>query len=298
MPAIAFDPRETKPIAKLSRRMFLLGSGAAAGAVGFALYSSEIARHEISVVDQAVAIRRLPPAFHGFRIVQISDIHFDEYTEPSFVRGIVERVNQLAPDLLLLTGDFVSYGPLPLSFGVAAAPRCAEVLRGLACPQRFAVMGNHDTAVGVPIVIDALSQVQIPTLLNNYVPIERHGQRLWLCGVADPATSKPDLYYAIPPKPDGPVILMAHAPDFADQVIFHPRGHIVDLMLSGHTHGGQIRLPLLGAFVLPSGGRKYVEGMFRLEQMQLYVNRGIGTTGVPFRLNCPPEITLFTLVEG
>lgn len=298
MAVLSPAPRDKEPFARFTRRTFLLGSGAAVAAGGFALYSSEVARHEISIVDQPVAIRSLPPAFHGFRIVQVSDIHFDEYTEPSFVSRIVEQVNRLAPDLLLLTGDFVSYGPLPLSFGAAAAFRCAEVLKGLTCPQRFAVMGNHDTAVGVPVVIEALSQVHIPTLLNNYVPIEREGQRIWLCGVADPASSKPDLYYAIPPKPDGPVILMAHAPDFADEVIFHSRGHIVDLMISGHTHGGQIRLPLIGALALPFGGRKYVEGLFRLERMQLYVNRGVGTTGIPFRLNCPPEITILTLEEG
>lgn len=289
------EPRVSPPLTQLTRRTFLLGSGAVLAAGGMALYSSEIARHEISVVTQTIRIRRLPAAFEGLRVVQISDIHFDEFTEPSFVRRIVARVNALNPDLLLLTGDFVSYGPLPISFGAQCASLCADVLRGLTCPLRFAVMGNHDTVVGVPIVIEALSHANIPTLLNNYVPIERDGQRIWLCGVADPASSTPDLYYAIPPKPDGPVILMAHAPDYADTVIFHPRGHIVDLMLSGHSHGGQVRLPFVGPVILPPMGRKYVEGLFRLERMQLYVNRGIGSVGLPFRLNCPPEITIFTL---
>ena len=291
-------PRIREPLTQLTRRTFLLGSGAVLAAGGMALYSSEVARHEIAVVTQNIRIRQLPSAFEGFRIVQISDIHFDEYTEPSFVRRIVDRVNALNADLLLLTGDFVSYGPLPLSFGAQCAVLCADVLRGLTCPQRYAVMGNHDTVVGVPIVIDALSHVQIPTLLNNYVPIERGGQRLWLCGVADPASSNPDLYYAIPPRPDGPVILMAHAPDYADTVIFHPRGHVVDLMLSGHSHGGQVRLPFVGPVILPPMGRKYVEGLFRLESLQLYVNRGVGAVGLPFRLNCPPEITVFTLAGG
>lgn len=292
------QPEVHEPLTQLTRRTFLVGSGAVLAAGGMALYSSEIARHEISVVTQTIPIRQLPPAFEGLRIVQISDIHFDEYTEPAFVRRIVARVNALNPDLLLLTGDFVSYGPLPRSFGAQCAPLCAEVLRGLTCPLRYAVMGNHDTVVGVPIVIEALSQVGIPTLLNNYVAIEREGQRIWLCGVADPASSNPDLYYAVPPRPDGPVILMAHAPDYADTVIFHPHGHIVDLMLSGHSHGGQVRLPFVGPVILPPMGRKYVEGLFRLERMQLYVNRGIGAVGLPFRLNCPPEITVFTLQPG
>lgn len=292
------EVRVREPMTQLTRRTFLLGSGAFLAAGGMALYSSEVARHEISEVTQEMRLRRLPEAFEGIRIVQISDIHFDEYTEPNFVRRIVHRVNELEPDLLFLTGDFVSYGPLPLSFGARCAYLCADILRDLRCPERYAIMGNHDTAVGVPIVIDALSKANIPTLLNNYVPIERSGQRIWLAGVADPATSKPDLYYAIPPHPDGPVILLAHAPDYADTVIFHPRGHIVDLMLSGHSHGGQVRLPIVGPLVLPPMGRKYVEGLFRLQHMQLYVNRGVGSVGLPFRLNCPPEITIFTLRRG
>lgn len=295
MAGTASDLRVKEPLTRFTRRTFLLGSGAAlaAGAVG--IYSSEFARHEISITTQTLPIRRLPEAFHGLRVVQISDIHFDEYTEPSFVRRIVQQVNALNPDLLLLTGDFVSYGPLPLSFGAAAAFRCAAILRELTCPLRFACMGNHDTAVGVPIIIEALAQARIATLFNNYLPIERFGQRIWLSGVADPASSHPDLYYAIPPNPDGPVILLSHAPDYADTVVFHPRGHIVDLMLSGHSHGGQVRLPLIGPLVLPPGGKKYVRGLFRLGRMQLYVNQGIGSVGLPFRLNCPPEITLFTL---
>jgi predicted MPP superfamily phosphohydrolase len=88
---------------------------------------------------------------------------------------------------------------------------------------------------------------------------------------------------------------MAHEPDYADVVLQHPRGQLVDLMLSGHTHGGQIQLPFIGPMVLPPLGKLYPEGLFHLQHMQLYVNRGIGTVGLPFRLNCPPEITVHTL---
>ena len=105
----------------------------------------------------------------------------------------------------------------------------------------------------------------------------------------------PDLDRTIPEKPDGPVLLMSHGPDYADEVLAHPRGRLVDLMLAGHSHGGQVRLPLIGALHTPTGRAKYVEGLFRFGRMQLYVNRGIGTVALPFRLNCPPEITLFTL---
>jgi predicted MPP superfamily phosphohydrolase len=260
-----------------------------------ALYSGEVARHEISVVSQQIAIDKLPAAFHDFRIVQISDIHFDEYTEPLFLRRVLAEVNALAPDLVLLTGDYISRVPLSYDFVVGAMHRCGEVLREIACPQRFAVMGNHDTFLGVTIVQPVLAAAGIPLLLDEHVPIERGGQRLWLCGVNDPVTCIPDLAQAVPEKPDGPVILMSHGPDYADEVLAHPRGSLVDLMLAGHSHGGQVRFPLVGAMHTPLGGKKYVEGLFRLGRLQLYVNRGIGTVGVPLRLNCPPEITLFTL---
>ena len=280
----------------LTRRNFLLGGSAVAA--GMALYSSEIARHELSILTRTIAIANLPEAFQNYRVVQISDIHFDEFTDPAFVTRVVAEVNRLAPDLLLLTGDFISYGPLPLSFSEGAIHRCAEVLRGLTCPLRFGVMGNHDTALGYPIVSRALAPAGIPILYNRYLPIERDGQRLWLCGVADPAAGQPNLHFAIPERPDGPVLLMCHAPDYADVVVNHPRGHLVDLMFSGHSHGGQVRLPFLGPIILPPMGQKYVEGLFRFDHLQLYVNRGIGTVNLPLRLNCPPEITVFTLQKS
>jgi uncharacterized protein len=287
------DQPLTKPKTTVTRRSFLRGS--ALSAAGLALYSGEIARHEISVVTQTLAIDKLPDAFHNFRIVQISDIHFDEFTEPSFLRRILGHVNALEPDLVLLTGDFISIGPLPRDFAVGALHRCADVLREIACPQRFAVMGNHDEFLGEPIVRPILAAANIPMLVNEHAPVERGGQRLWLSGIHDPIVGIPNLNLAIPEKPDGPVLLMSHAPDYADQVLVHPRGTLVDIMLSGHTHGGQVRFPFLPALHLPDGGRKYVEGLFRLDRLQLYVNRGIGTIGLPFRLNCPPEITLFSL---
>jgi uncharacterized protein len=89
-----------------------------------------------------------------------------------------------------------------------------------------------------------------------------------------------------------------HEPDFADHVVRHPRFPLIDLMLSGHSHGGQVRLPFLGPLILPPMGKKYVEGLFQFGHMQLYVNRGLGTVGLPFRLNCPPELTHITLVRA
>jgi uncharacterized protein len=287
------DPPLAEQRSLMSRRRFLRGSAVAAG--GLALYSGEFARHEISIVERNIALAKLPEAFRNYRIAQISDIHYDEYTEPWFVRRVVAEVNRLAPDLVLLTGDYISNTPLDHKFVEGAILRCAGLLRQLTCPLRFAVMGNHDSFLGPPQIRAGLATASIPMLMNQHVPIERDGQRLWLAGVADPITNVPDLDLAIPARPDGPVLLLCHAPDYADDVLAHPRGALVDVMLAGHSHGGQVRLPMVGALSLPEGGRKYVQGLFRLRQMQLYVNRGIGTVGLPFRLNCPPEITLFTL---
>ncbi len=281
------------PPQRLTRRHFLVGSGAAAA--GMALYSGEIARHEIDIVRRTIYIDALPTAFHGFTIAQISDIHLVEYTEPWFLEHVVHHTNALNPDLVLLTGDFVTRGAFTFLDSNTSAHRCAEILTGLTAPLRYAILGNHDVTFGAPLVIEALTTRGTPVLVNQNLPLDLKGDRLWLAGIADAATSTPNLDLAIPATPKAPVILMAHEPDYADTVVQHPLGPLVDLMLSGHSHGGQVRLPLLGALVLPPMGEKYVEGHFRLKRMQLYVNRGIGTVGVPFRLNCPPEITIFTL---
>jgi hypothetical protein len=278
---------------RFTRRSFLLGTGVTAA--GLALYAGEFARHEIDIVERPIAIKNLPSSFHGYRIVQLSDIHLDEYTEPFFLERIVHKVNALAPDLVLVTGDFITHGSLTFIAGRYALHRCAEILTTLTAPLRYGILGNHDVSFDAAMVTQALTAQGTPILINRYLPIERNSDRLWLCGVDDPGTSHPNLDLAIPSKPDGPVLLMAHEPDYADEVRAHPRGPLVDVMLAGHSHGGQVRLPFLGPLILPPMGEKYPEGLYRFNNLQLYVNRGIGTVGLPFRLNCPPEITVITL---
>ena len=143
-------------------------------------------------MTQAIVVDKLPDAFHNFRIVQISDIHFDEYTEPSFLRRV-------------WNGSIASAGPGPAdgrlrrcgadaeSLFVGALHRCADTLREIACPRRFAVMGNHDVFLGDSIVRPILASVHIPLLVNEHVPIERGGHRFWLGGINDPITSVPNL---------------------------------------------------------------------------------------------------------
>jgi hypothetical protein len=120
--------------------------------------------------------------------------------------------------------------------------------------------------------------------------------------VDDPFEGHPDPELAIPVAirnvANEPVVLMCHAPDYVDDLVATPAGRAVDLVLSGHTHGGQVRVPLIGPLTLPPLGKKYVEGWFQFGATQLYVNRGLGTVGLPFRFDCPPEIALMTLRRG
>src|SRR5271155_2725197 len=173
-------PSQRTP-ARFNRRRFLTGAGLTLA--GLTVYSTEIARHQLTLEHRDIHIARLPDAFHGFRIAQLSDIHFEEFTEPTFLKYAVHRVNQLRPDLVLLTGDFISAGPRPYTFSYEAAVRCAEILRHLQCPLRFAILGNHDVQVGADHVLAALSSHGITPLVDQYLPIERDGQRLWLSGL-------------------------------------------------------------------------------------------------------------------
>lgn len=285
-----------------SRRRFLqMGAG---GALALAVYAGEIERHWIEIVRRDAPIPGLPAAFDGLKVAQISDIHLDEFTEPFFLRDAIRRTNQLEPDLVFLTGDFVT-NPLAQGFGmqkfaVGAAWQCAGIFReGLKCPQVYAVLGNHDILVSAPEVSAALRDNGIILLRNSYIPIERGRSRFWLAGLDDAVVGNPVPDLAVPAAirnlPGEPVILLCHAPDFARDLSALPAGQAVSLVLSGHTHGGQIRLPFIGALTLPPGGKLFVEGEYRLGRMQLYVNRGLGTVGLPFRFDCPPEITLHTL---
>jgi predicted MPP superfamily phosphohydrolase len=277
----------------LSRRTFMkLGAGATALA---AIYPVEISRHNLQVTHHEMLLPKLADEFRGMKIVQISDLHFEEFDEAFFLEHVIEVVNGLKPDLVLCTGDIVSYGPFPISYARSRIAPCAQILSKTECPWRFASLGNHDYVVGWEHVRDGLESHGIPTLVNRAVPLERGGKRLWVVGLGSACAMASHPETAIPKSAlrDGDaVVVMAHEPDILPQIASYG----VDLMLSGHTHGGQIRFPMVPPMFLPTLGRVYVEGMFRLGDTHLYVNRGIGAVLVPVRFNCRPEITTFTLV--
>jgi len=156
----------------------------------------------------------------------------------------------------------------------------------------FAVLGNHDVLVDPERIADRLQSCGIEVLQNRFVPLERSGSRLWIGGVEDVLEGAPDLEAALRGVPRGEcALLLAHEPDFALDVARYP----VDLQLSGHSHGGQVRIPFVGAPWLPTLGRRFPMGKYKLGKLTLYTNIGLGTVRVPVRWNCPPEITLLTL---
>jgi predicted MPP superfamily phosphohydrolase len=292
-PDSLFSTRKGFEHLHLTRRRLLTGTGLTLA--GLFLYASEISRHELETVSTTLRIRNLPEAFHGFRIAQLSDIHLAEFTEEAFLTYAVHRINILKPDMVLLTGDYVSDGPRPIRYAINAAGRCGEILRRIESPLRYATLGNHDVNVGSSEVLEALRTHDIQTLVNQYVPIERDGQRLWLSGLDDAGRGTPDIERSVPAHLDAPLLMMCHEPDFADTIVRHPRGMLADVLFAGHTHGGQVRLPFLPPLALPPMGKLYPAGLFHLNRTQLYVNRGLGTVELPIRFNCPPEITLHTL---
>jgi predicted MPP superfamily phosphohydrolase len=276
----------------LTRRDFLKLAGI--GVVSLPLYAGEISRHEISVQRITVTLPRLPEAFRGLTIAQLSDFHYAEYTEAYFIKQVIERVNLLKPDVVAFTGDFITNGFWPQQDVLRFTGECAEILARVHSPIRYAVLGNHDCAKKIycQAMTDALEAHSIPVLDNRSVPLERDGARLWFAGLGDALVHNAHLDRAIPADAENEaVILLAHEPDILPMVARHN----VDLMLSGHTHGGQMRFPLVPPMFLPELGKRYVEGLYRLGETQLYVNRGVGTVNLPFRFNCPPEITLITL---
>lgn len=245
-----------------------------------------------------IHLDRVPEAFNGFRIAQLSDFHYDEHFSAAPIRSAVELVNGLNADLVVLTGDFVT---APFAAGrlhrnkkkaADAAVPCASLLSRIRAKNGvIAVLGNHDWNTDPQKITEILRSQNISVQRNSSIPLERTEGRLWIAG-ADSFPDDAALSNCVRKIPKNePVILLVHQPDIADIVCKFP----VDLQLSGHSHGGQVRIPLVGAPYLPPFGRKYPWGLRKVGPLTLYTNVGIGTLGLPIRLNCPPEITLLTL---
>jgi len=277
---------------QFSRREFLKVTGLSLAAAvvstsGFLALHNEA--NQAQVFSVTIPIKGLHASLEGFKILQMSDFHLYPYTRPELVRQAVDLCNTRNADLAVLTGDFVW-------LQVEAIFELTTILSGLQTRHGvYAVIGNHDIWTNVDVVRAGFERERIPVLMNQGLPISVGKGSFYLAGLDDGQSGQPDLQAALKDAPPGdPVVLLFHEPDLADKVSLNGR---VSLQLAGHTHGGQVRLPGIGAFILPYLGRKYDYGLYRVNQMWLYTNGGIGTISVPVRYRCPPEITEIILVR-
>ncbi len=280
-----------------SRRKFLKAGAAVAagGALAVVGDGTLIEANHPKVVSIEILLSRLPRSWDGLRIAQLSDLHYDDYFSVVPIRKAVDLVNGLRPDLVVVTGDFVTAPFLEHRRRQIQAAEmiepCAQLVAQMRAPLGIhACLGNHDVGTDGTHITRVLQSLGVSVLRNRSVPLERDGKQLWLAGVDDVLQGKYDLKLTLKGIPqDEAVVLLVHEPDYANYV------KNADLQLSGHSHGGQIRFPLIGAPVLPVMGRVYPQGLRRIGPLTLYTNVGIGTIWVPMRLNCPPEVTLITL---
>lgn len=261
--------------------------------IGGSGYGLLIAPGHVKIETVHLKLRRLSPAFHGIRIAQISDIHIGGWMNAERFQHIVDLVTSQHPDLLFLTGDFL----IGHVFNKNSEQHLQDLINILSPLSKtipcFGILGNHDYWTNAEAVREMLDASGIVNLTNSVFTLSRGNEHLHLCGVDDVWEGNVRLDDVLHRLTDNSAaILLAHEPDFADQSAITGR---FDLQVSGHSHGGQVVLPLVGPPILPYLGQKYPSGLYKIREMYQYTNRGVGTGRLPVRLNCPPEITMFTL---
>ena len=242
----------------------------------------------LTIEHERIHLNRLPKAFDGFRVVQLSDVHHGPFSDREQIERAVDTANRLKPDIIALTGDYIS------KERHYAAP-CAEMLGRLKARHGvYAVLGNHDHWTDAALITDLFRAEGITVLINEGMRFEKNGSAFWLAGVDDTMVGLEDIPLALAgARQDEMKLLLAHNPI----VLRRAARASVDLILSGHTHGGQVAIR--GERSAVRGARKrLLKGHGRLGNTQIYVNRGLGTVVLPIRYGCPPEISLLELRSG
>jgi predicted MPP superfamily phosphohydrolase len=287
----------------LSRRKFLKLAGTISiealvlGALGYG-YTTEVEMNWIEITNLTMKLPRLDPAFGGIRLVQISDFHLGQWIDKERLERVIQLTLEQSPDYIIMTGDYVEYRPYGRPNEWATYEESFDIIRSSflslssVCPT-LAILGNHDHRVNVDWVEEALKDADVTVMRNSVHTIQRYGSQLHIAAVDDIIHGMDRLDAVMESMPaEGAAILLAHEPDFADVSAATGR---FDLQLSGHTHGGQINIPLIGPPILPELGKKYTSGMYHVNDLVVYTNRGVGVTTVNARFNCRPEITVFDL---
>ncbi|NUM55220.1 MAG: metallophosphoesterase [Candidatus Hydrogenedentes bacterium] len=283
----------------MSRRTFLAGAATCvAGAGGLGGYGVLVEPQRVRLARYTVAVRDLPASMDGFRIVHISDTHYGPFISLPFIRAVIDQANSLDGDLVILTGDYVHRTPLAIGAGV-------DVLKFVRARLGVvATLGNHDHWEGADGVRAAFDEIKLLLIDNARRFVTRDGihdepvigESICIGGVGDLWEDANDFTRALADAPDGmPRIVLAHNPDSAEHVA---PGTRIDLMCSGHTHGGQVWVPGFGTPVTPSAyGQKYAGGMCRGPHCPVLVSRGVGMAIMPVRFGVPPEIGEITLAK-
>jgi predicted MPP superfamily phosphohydrolase len=274
----------------MNRRIFFKTTLAAtistpAIAAGYGLFEASW----VEINRQTLPLARLPKAFVGTRIAFLTDLHHGPFTPIDYISSIVRTTLSLCPDLILLGGDY------SLKDSKYIRP-CFEVLEALRAPMGvFGILGNHDYWHGLTETTEGMGAANITQLTNRGVWIKKGSERFRLAGVDDLWSGHIKLNDALDDaKPEDACLLLSHNPDYCE----HLHDKRVGLVLSGHTHGGQVVFPGGAPFVPSHYGQKYLRGLVQAPETLVYVSRGLGTSGVPVRIGSRPEINLITLASA
>lgn len=241
------------------------------------------------LVNVNVKINDLPFTFHNYRIINLTDIHLGQWISPEYLNGVTDYVNSLNPDMITLTGDYVSYILEGYEDDLLDSFKKLKAKDG-----KFAVLGNHDHWAGADEIREILKQSDIVDLSNDVYTLEKKGEKLNISGVDSLTVGADDFDKVLEKLPnDGASILLVHEPDFAE---ISSKTNRFDLQMSGHSHGGQLVIP--GVKTTPfrcSYSIKYPVGAYKVKNMIQYTSKGLGTNSFWLRINCKPEITQFYL---
>jgi uncharacterized protein len=284
----------------VSRRSFLwrgvfLCTTAAVGGAGYSFF---VEPQILRITRHSIRLRGLVPSLQDLRIVQLTDIHLGPWISQRYIEKVIERTNALEADFIVLTGDYVHKSPRYI------AP-VVSTLQGLRAKIGIVgILGNHDWWEGAELTRQEFARVGIPLIDNSRMFITKERQLvasstegLCIAGVGDLWEDDVNFEKALGGvPPELPRILLSHNPDVAEDSRLSRKEYRVDLMMSGHTHGGQIRIPGFGAPIVPSRYKqKYAQGLVSGPFCPVYISRGIGVTVLPLRFGVPPEIAVFEL---
>lgn len=265
----------------------LFGLLAMAGlAIGW--WSRYVHPFHIRLAQVIMPVPRRHAHLDGLTIAFVTDLHIGPHFHPADLAPAIDLLRRVRPDLLVLGGDFISESPRFVDEAVSPVEDMVATARHGA----WGVLGNHDLSNGPARVRAAMERAGVRMLVNEAQAVETERGTIWLAGLDDALLGAPDVNATFAGVPaDAAVVAVWHEPDLAEKIVpFDPL-----FMLSGHTHGGQVRLPTIEGIAAPRLGRRYVRGRFDIQGMPLYVSPGVGVYRPPVRFNCPPEVTVITL---